>query len=54
MLFVCEDKLKLNEGFEFNSLEECDKFYKIYGYYVGFSIWELFWKESKDGVEKYK
>jgi len=51
---ICEDELKPREGLQFPNLEECEKFYKSYAHFVGFSIRKSRSKNNNEGVPKYK
>ncbi|KAL2901657.1 Protein FAR1-RELATED SEQUENCE 5, partial [Bienertia sinuspersici] len=52
---ACEENMKPKEGLEFNSLEECEKFYKTYAHHVGFSVCRSSTKiVKKTGLLKYK
>ena len=51
---ICEEELKPREGLEFANLEECEKFYKFYAYFIGFSIHKSTSKKTKEEVHKYK
>jgi len=51
---ACEERFLPKEGLVFDTLEQCENFYKTYAHHVGFSIRKSSCKKTKDGVEKYK
>lgn len=49
-----EEEVKPKQGLEFSNLEECEKFYKSYAHYAGFSVRKSRFKKTKDGSHKFK
>ncbi|CAH9103274.1 unnamed protein product [Cuscuta epithymum] len=52
---TCDEELKPKEGMLFETLNECEKFYKTYAHHVGFSVRKYSSeKKKKTGELKYE